>query len=48
VLYTGSVQLNVKVPSTAVIGTAIPNQAEFRGALTVSPPTAAAVTLVLP
>ena len=48
VLYTGSVQLKVKVPTTAPIGTVIPNQAEFRGALTVSPPTAAAVTLVLP
>ncbi len=48
VLYTGTVQLTARVSPTALIGTAIANQAEFRGDLTVSPPTAAAVTLVLP
>jgi uncharacterized repeat protein (TIGR01451 family) len=44
---TGTVKLTVRVPLTSVLGTAITNQAEFSGVLTVSPPTAAAVTTVL-
>jgi uncharacterized repeat protein (TIGR01451 family) len=48
VLYTGTVRLTVRVNPNAVLGTVITNQAEFTGELTVSPPTAAAVTLVMP
>ena len=48
VTFTGSVSLTVQIPPTALPGTAIANQAQFTGDLTVSPPTAAAVTLVLP
>ncbi|MGB7926364.1 MAG: M36 family metallopeptidase [Pyrinomonadaceae bacterium] len=45
-LGTGAVSLTVRVPLTATLGTAIVNQAEFTGVLTVSPPTAGAVTTV--
>jgi uncharacterized repeat protein (TIGR01451 family) len=45
---TGSVDLVVRVPSATAPGTVIANRAEFTGILTVSPPTAAAVTLVVP
>ncbi|HEX8649767.1 MAG TPA: M36 family metallopeptidase [Pyrinomonadaceae bacterium] len=44
---TGTVKLTVRVPLTTALGTAITNQAEFSGVLTVSPPTAGAVTTVL-
>ena len=45
---TGTVTMTVRVPLLATLGTTIVNQAEFSGILTVSPPTAAAVTSVLP
>ena len=48
VLYTGTLRLTARISPTALLGTPITNLAEFRGDLTVSPPTAAAVTLVLP
>jgi uncharacterized repeat protein (TIGR01451 family) len=44
---TGTVKLTVRVPLTAALGSVIANQAEFSGELTVSPPTAGAVTTVL-
>jgi uncharacterized repeat protein (TIGR01451 family) len=45
---TGSVTLRVLVRSTTAVGTILYNNAEFRGILTVSPPTAVAVTTVVP
>jgi hypothetical protein len=48
VLTTGSVTLTVRVPASTPIGTTIVNLAEFRGDLTVSPPTGSALTMVMP
>ena len=44
----GSVDLVVRVTSTTPAGSVIANRAEFTGLLTVSPPIAAAVTVVIP
>jgi uncharacterized repeat protein (TIGR01451 family) len=48
VTYTGTRKLTVRVPLTGALGKTILNQAEFFGKLTVSPPTATAITKIVP
>jgi uncharacterized repeat protein (TIGR01451 family) len=46
VLFSGKIRLTVRASPTTTLGTALINQATFTGELTVSPPTAVAMTLV--
>jgi extracellular elastinolytic metalloproteinase len=48
VTYTGTVKLTLRVPLSVSAGRTIINEAAFSGQLTVSPPTAAALTAVVP
>jgi extracellular elastinolytic metalloproteinase len=48
VTYTGTVKLTLRVPLATAIGRTIINEAAFSGQLTISPPTAATITKVVP